>query len=619
MNEAPEDGGGARREENRLRFLICGETADGTSTLLGRLLSESALVCEKELAPRFGASGGKIDFARLFDGLEEGREERGATSAAYRFFATPRRAFLVAESPGEEHSARHMADAASNSDLAVFVVDATKGMLRHTRRHGYVSSLFGIRCFVLAVNEMDLVGFDQARFEEVAAAFAEFASALGVDRVEAIPLAARFGDNVVTASARMPWYKGPTLLEYLERVEVAREGGERPFRFAVQWVNRPHPDFRGCGGTVASGSIAAGERVLAAGTGRVAEVKEILATEGPLARAGAGDAVTLVLAEEIDLAPGDLLADPKNPPEFADQFAAHLLWTSEEPLVPGRSYLLTIGTRRLAATVTALKHRIDVDSLAHLADKSLKASEIGFCNLSTAAPVAFDPYERNRETGAFILIDRFTGETAGAGMIAFALRRASNIHWQALTIGRNERAALKGQVPAVLWFTGLSGAGKSTIADLVEKKLHARGRHTMLLDGDNLRHGLNRDLGFTEVDRVENIRRVGEVARLMNEAGLIVLCSFISPFRAERRMVRDAIEPTAFFEIYVDTPLAECMRRDPKGLYLKAQRGEIRNFTGFDSPYEAPLEPEIHLLGGEENPQALADRILDALARRGIL
>ncbi len=410
----------------------------------------------------------------------------------------------------------------------------------------------------------------------------------------AIPLSALSGDNIIGRSARMPWYRGPSLLDHLESVEVTG-GGKRPFRFPVQWVNRPNASFRGFSGTVASGSIAPGDTVLLAGSGRSTRVREIVTFDGALDRAGAGDAVTLTLADEIDIARGDVLADPRDPPEFVDQFAAHVIWMSEHPLVPGRSYLLKIGARTVPATVTALKHRIDVETLAHLADKTLGLNEIGFCNLSTAAPVAFDPYTVNRDTGAFILIDRFSNETAGAGMIAFGLRRASNIHWQALTVGRDERAALKGQTPAVLWLTGLSGAGKSTIADLVEKQLLADGRHTMLLDGDNVRHGLNRDLGFTDVDRVENVRRVGEVAKLMAEAGLIVICSFISPFRAERRMVRELTGPTAFLEIFVDTPIEECIRRDPKGLYAKAKAGGIEHFTGLDSPYEEPEAPEMRL------------------------
>jgi bifunctional enzyme CysN/CysC len=427
------------------------------------------------------------------------------------------------------------------------------------------------------------------------------------------------GDNVTRPSDRMPWYQGPTLLEHLETVEIVRDGGQQGFRFPVQWVNRPNAEFRGFSGTVISGSIAPGDPVLVAGSGRSTRVREIVTFDGLLDRAEVGDAVTLRLADEIDVARGDLLADPRDLPEYVDQFAAHMIWMSEHRMVPGRSYLLKIGARTVPATVTGLKYRIDVGTLAHLADKSLGLNDIGFCNLSTAAPVAFDPYTDNRDTGAFILIDRLTNETAGAGMIAFGLRRASNIHWQALTVGRDERAALKGQAPAVLWLTGLSGAGKSTIADLVEKQLVADGRHTMLLDGDNVRHGLNRDLGFTDVDRVENIRRVGEVAKLMTDAGLIVICSFISPFRAEREMVRELIKPTAFLEIFVDTPIAECIRRDPKGLYAKARAGRIENFTGIDSPYEPPEAPELRITTIGIPPEDAAAQIIDALRWRRII
>ena len=474
-------------------------------------------------------------FRLLLDGLEDERQQRITIDVAYRSFATPERAFVVADTPGHEQYTRNMATGASTCELAVILVDARKGVLPQTKRHAFICSLFGIRQIVLAVNKMDLVGFDENCFEDIATRFSSFAAGLDSVSVRAIPLAARYGDNVTTRSARMPWYRGPTLLEHLHSADVSGGAGQRPFRFPVQWVNRPNGEFRGYCGTVVSGTIMPGMEVLVAGSSRCTRVKEIVTFDGALARAQAGDAVTLTFESEIDITRGDLLADPAAPPEFVDQFAAHVLWLSEHPLVPGRSYLLKIGTRTVPATVTALKHRIDVETLAHLADRTLDLNEVGFCNLSTAVPIAFDPYEANRETGAFILIDRFTNQTAGAGMIAFGLWRASNLHWQTLTVGREERAALKQQRAAVLWFTGLSGAGKSTIADLVEKKLLAYGRHTMLLDGDNVRHGLNRDLGFTDADRVENIRRVGEVAKLMTEAGLIVLCSFISPFRAERQ------------------------------------------------------------------------------------
>ena len=608
-----------------LRFLTCGSVDDGKSTLIGRLLYDCALILDDQLAAlqresrRFGTAGEDIDFSLLLDGLEDERQQRITIDVAYRFFATPERAFVVADTPGHEQYTRNMATGASTSELAVILVDARKGVLPQTKRHAFICWLLGIGRIVLAVNKMDLVGFEERCFEEIATRFSAFAVGLHGVSIRAIPLAARFGDNVTARSARMPWYRGPTLLEHLHAVEVSNGGGQRPFRFPVQWVNRPNGEFRGYCGTIASGTIAPGEEVLVSGSGRCARVKEIVAFDGTLDCAWAGDAITLTLESEIDIARGDLLADPGAPPEFVDQFAAHVIWLSEHPLVPGRSYLMKIGTRTVTATVTTLKHRIDVDTLAHLADRTLELNEVGFCNLSTNVPVAFDPYEVDRETGAFILIDRFTNETAGAGMIAFGLRRASNLHWQTLTVGREQRAALKEQRAAVLWFTGLSGAGKSTIADLVEKQLLAYGRHTMLLDGDNVRHGLNRDLGFTDADRVENIRRVGEVAKLMTEAGLIVLCSFISPFRAERRMVRELTVPTAFLEIFVDTPLDGCIRRDPKGLYANAKAGRIPHFTGIDSAYETPEAPEMRVTTIGTTPERIAEHVLDELRHRDII
>ena len=612
-------------DKDLLRFLTCGSVDDGKSTLIGRLLYNCALILDDHLATleqesrRFGTAGEDIDFSLLLDGLEDERQQRITIDVAYRFFATPERAFIVADTPGHEQYTRNMATGASTSELAVILVDARKGVLPQTKRHAFICSLLGVRQMVLAVNKMDLVGFNQRRFEEIATGFTTFAAGLSSISIQAIPMSARFGDNVTARSARMRWYSGPTLLEHLHSVETSGGGADQPFRLPVQWVNRPNGEFRGYCGTIASGTIAPGEKVMIAGSDRCTRVKEIAAFDGALDRGFTGDSVTLTLEGETDIARGDLLADPAAPPEFVDQFAAHLVWMSEHPLVPGRSYLLKIGARTVPATVTVLKHRIDINTLAHLADRSLELNEIGFCNLSTAAAVAFDPFEVNRNTGAFILIDRFTNETAGAGMIAFGLRRASNLHWQTLTVGREQRAALKEQRAAVLWFTGLSGAGKSTIADLAEKKLLACGRHTMLLDGDNVRHGLNRDLGFTDADRVENIRRVGEVAKLMTEAGLIVLCSFISPFRAERQMVRELIQPTEFIEIFVDTPLDECIRRDPKGLYAKAKAGRLEHFTGLDSPYETPEAPELRVTTTGTTPESIVEHVFEELRRRAII
>jgi bifunctional enzyme CysN/CysC len=615
----------AAGDKNLLRFLTCGSVDDGKSTLIGRLLYNADVVMGDQLAAleeesrRFGTTGDDIDFSLLLDGLEDERQQRITIDVAYRYFSTARRSFIVADSPGHEQYTRNMATGASSADLAVLLVDARKGLLAQTRRHSLICSLFGIRHIVLAVNKLDLVGFDRAVFDRIAADYSRFAADLGFASLMVIPLSARFGDNLTERSARTPWYDGPSLLGYLESIELADERGQQPFRFPVQWVNRPSADFRGFSGTVAAGSVAPGDPVLVMGSARSSRVKEIVTFDGPLARASTGDAVTLTLEDEIDVSRGDLLVHPDAPAEFADQFAAHVVWMKEEALVPGRSYWLKIGTRTASATVTALKHRVDVDSGAHVAARTLGLNEIGFCNVATSVPVAFDAYATNRDTGGFILIDRLTQETAAAGVIAFALRRATNIHWHESAISPQQRADLKGHLPAVLWFTGLSGAGKSTIANLLEQKLLALGCHTMLLDGDNLRHGLNRDLGFTDTDRVENFRRVGEVARLMSDAGLIVICAFISPFRADRQMAREIAAPRPFLEVFVDTPIAECIRRDPKGLYAKAQAGAIPNFTGIDSAYEPPESAEIQLATIDHDAEALADQLVEELRRRAVL
>ncbi len=612
-------------DKGLLRFLTCGSVDDGKSTLIGRLLYDADLIMGDQLATleresrRFGTTGDDVDFSLLLDGLEDERQQRITIDVAYRFFSTPRRSFIVADCPGHEQYTRNMATGASTADLAVLLLDARKGVLAQTRRHSLICSLFGIRHIVLAVNKLDLVGFDRAVFERICEDYAKFAAPLGFESLVMIPLSARYGDNLTERSARMPWYQGPILLDHLESVEVSDATGDQPLRFPVQWINRPNSEFRGFAGTVAAGSVAPGDPVQVMGSAVASRVKEIVTFDGLSPRAVAGDAVTLTLDDEIDVSRGDLLVNPQAPAEFADQFAAHLVWMKDDRLVPGRSYWLKIGARTVSATVTALKHRIDVDSGAHVAAHTLQINEIGFCNLATSVPVAFDPYAKSRETGGFILIDRMTQDTAGAGVIAFALRRASNIHWHESAVSSAQRAGLKGHQPAVLWLTGLSGAGKSTIANRLEQKLLTIGCHTMLLDGDNVRHGLNRDLGFTDTDRVENIRRVGEVARLMGDAGLIVICAFISPFRADRQMAREVAGHHSFLEVFVDTPIAECIRRDPKGLYAKASSGAIPNFTGIDSAYEPPQDPEIRLVTVGHDPEALADQIIEELRRRVIL
>jgi len=584
-----------------LRFLTCCSVDDGKSTLIGRLLYEQQLILTDQLAAlerdskKHGTVGPDIDFALLVDGLEAEREQGITIDVAYRSFSTERRAFIVADTPGHEQYTRNMATGASNCDLAVLLVDCRKGLLTQTHRHAAIVSLLGIRHVVLAVNKIDLVGYDQAAFEKIAAEFQAFAAPLGFATCVAIPISARFGDNISRQSDNTAWYSGPTLLAYLEKIGVEEDRSALPFRMPVQWVNRPHLDFRGFCGTIASGTVRPGDEVTVAVSGKLTRVERIVTADGDLEVASAGDAVSLTLADALDVGRGDLLAAPQARPEVADQFAATLIWMSDEKLLPGRSYLMKIGARTIPATVTGLKYRLDVTTLAHHPAKTLALNEVGFCNLATTAPIAFDHYADNRVSGAFILIDRYTNATAAAGLIAFGLRRAANIHPQDLTITKAGRAHLMHQRPAVLWFTGLSGSGKSTIANLVEQQLNARGVHTILLDGDNIRHGLNKDLSFSAADRVENIRRIGEVAKLMTDAGLIVLCAFISPFAADRQMVRDTVGDGEFIEIFVDTPLDQCIARDPKGLYKKAFAGEITNFTGVDQAYETPLAAELVL------------------------
>jgi bifunctional enzyme CysN/CysC len=618
-------GGAGGPAKGLLRFLTCGSVDDGKSTLIGRLLYDTKLILEDQLVAlerdsrKHGTTGDDIDFALLVDGLEAEREQGITIDVAYRFFSTPRRSFIVADTPGHEQYTRNMATGASNSDAAVILIDARKGLLTQTRRHSYICSLLGIRHVLVAVNKIDLVEFSGERFHHIVGDYLGFAQSLDFASITTIPVSARYGDNVTQRSERMCWYDGPSLLEHLESLDVERAPEERPFRFPVQWVNRPNLDFRGFSGTVASGVIRQGDRVVVAASGKESAVARIVTADGDLPEAHAGDAVTLTLEHQIDVARGDVIARADARPEVVDQFAAHLLWMAEEPMLPGRSYLMRIGTKYLPARVTSLKHKVDVNTLEHIAAKTLGLNEIGLCNVATAVAVAFDPYTENRETGAFILIDRFTNATAGAGMITFGLRRATNIHRQSLLVDKSLRVELNAHRPAILWFTGLSGSGKSTIANIVERELHAHGTHTYMLDGDNVRHGLNRDLGFTDADRVENIRRVGEVARLFVDAGLVVLCSFISPFRAERRMVRELVGADEFVEIYVDTPLEECMRRDPKGLYARARQGKIKNFTGIDSPYEAPENPEIVVRTSDGSPEEIARGIVEGLRERRII
>jgi bifunctional enzyme CysN/CysC len=613
----------SRGRKSHLRFLTCGSVDDGKSTLIGRLLHDTGCITDDQRASlaqdsvRFGTVGDELDFALLTDGLEDERHQGITIDVAYRYFSTPRRSFVVADTPGHEQYTRNMATGASTSDLAILLVDARKGLIVQTRRHAVIASLMGIRQVVLAVNKLDLVQWSRDRFEEIAVAFKEFASRLGFQAIVAIPLSARHGDNVTAPSANTKWYEGPVLLEYLECVEIEADPLARPFRLPVQMVLRPSADERMIAGTVASGTISVGQGVVVASSGRVSTVTDIRVSGASRQSAAAGDAIAVALADQVDVGRGDLLASPDVLPHIADQFAAHVVWMAEDHLLPGRSYLMKIGTRTLPASVTAIKYRLSVDSLEHQAVHTLQSNEIGVCNLAAVSPVAFDDFAENRGTGGFVLIDRFSNATLAAGMIDFALRRGENIHPQRLDVSKRARSALKGQRPAILWFTGLSGAGKSTIANRVESRLAALGRHSYLLDGDNLRSGLNKDLGFSDADRVENIRRIGEVAKLFVDAGVIVLCAFISPFRSERAEIRNLTLSGEFVEIFVDTPLEVCEARDPKGLYAKSRAGRLPNFTGIDSPYEPPENPELVLRAADTSADDLADRVVAYLLTRG--
>ena len=604
------------QRKSLLRFITCGSVDDGKSTLIGRLLYDSRAIFADQLSAleadskRVGTQGQNIDFALLVDGLAAEREQGITIDVAYRFFATEKRKFIVADTPGHEQYTRNMVTGASTADAAVILIDARKGVLTQTRRHSFLVHLLRLRHVVLAVNKMDLVGYDQRVFDTIVADYRAFATAIGITDFTAIPISGFVGDNIASRSDAMPWYAGPSLIEHLERIDVETDVAQaRPFRMPVQWVNRPDHDFRGFSGLIASGRVKPGDAVRILPSGRISHIARIVTMDGDLPEAVAGQSVTLTLADEVDCSRGDVIATADNPPQVADQFQATIVWMAETPLLPGRSYWLKLGTQTVSATVQEPRHAIDVNTLAELSVRTLALNDIGVGEVYTARDLVFGPFTGGAALGGFILIDRATNATVAAGMLHFALRRAQNVHWQAVDITRAAHAAQKGQTPRLLWFTGLSGSGKSTIANLVEKKLYALGRHSFLLDGDNVRHGLNKDLGFTDADRIENIRRVGEVAKLMTDAGLIVLTAFISPFRAEREMVR-AMLPEEFVEIFVDTPLAEAEARDVKGLYAKARAGKIANFTGISSAYEAPERPDIRIDTLRESPEAAAERIV---------
>ena len=615
----------AHENKSLLRFITCGSVDDGKSTLIGRLLYESKMIFEDQLtaleqdSKKVGTQGENIDFALLVDGLAAEREQGITIDVAYRFFATEHRKFIVADTPGHEQYTRNMATGASTADLAVLLIDARQGVLTQTKRHAFIASQLGVRHIVLAVNKMDLVDYSENVFNEIVEDFKAFDAQLDIPNLHAIPVSALVGDNVVDGSRFMPWYERPSLLGYLEGVDVEAEETSQPFRMPVQWVNRPDLDFRGYAGRIAGGIIRPGDDIRVLPSGKQSKIARIVTMDSDLDEAVSGQSVTLTLTDEIDISRGDVIATSETPPEISDQFDTTIIWLSEEPMLPGRSYKMKTSSRLVSATVNAPKHKTDVNTLQKHPARTLQLNEIGNCTLAVDRPIAFDSYAENRQTGSFILIDRMTNNTVGMGMINFPLRRAANIHWQNLDINKAANAEQKGQNPAVLWFTGLSGSGKSTIANEVQRRLYATGRHSFILDGDNVRHGLNRDLGFTDADRVENIRRVAEVSKLMVEAGLIMLVSFISPFRAERDLARNLMEEGEFIEIFVNTPLSVAETRDPKGLYKKARAGNLKNFTGIDSPYEAPENPEIEINTAEMSVEDAAERVINGLIERGII
>jgi len=608
-----------------LRFITCGSVDDGKSTLIGRLLYESHMVFEDHLAQlevdsaKVGTQGTDLDFALLLDGLTAEREQGITIDVAYRFFSTERRKFIVADTPGHEQYTRNMVTGASTADVAVLMVDARKGILTQTRRHSYLVSLLGIKHVVVAINKMDLVEYGRDTFDAISADYAEFAEQLDIDHISFIPVSALKGDNIVEASGNTPWYRGPTLMGYLETVPVDDDVANGPFRLPVQWVNRPDLDFRGFSGRIVGGTVCPGDpiRVLPAGT--TSTVDRVVTFDGDLDEAIAGQSVTITLTDEIDASRGDLICAGDAPAEVADQFESHIVWMHEDEMLPGRPYLMKVGTRTVGVTISNPKYRVDVNSLDHLAANTLELNEIGVCNLSLDRAIPFDAYTDNRDTGSFVIIDKLTQNTVGAGLLHFALRRSHNIHWQDVRVDKSERSEQMRHAPGVVWMTGLSGSGKSTIANVVESKLHTLGVHTYMLDGDNVRHGLNRDLGFTDADRVENIRRIAEVSGLMVDAGLVVIVSFISPFAAERQLARDRVEENEFIEVHVDASVAVAEERDPKGLYAKARRGELTNFTGIDSPYEAPESPDVHIDTANVAPEDAADMVIEAMRTRGIV
>ena len=605
------------QNKSMLRFITCGSVDDGKSTLIGRLLYESKMIFEDQLAAlendsrRVGTQGQDIDFALLVDGLAAEREQGITIDVAYRFFATEKRKFIVADCPGHEQYTRNMVTGASTADCAVILIDARKGVLVQTRRHSFLCHQLGIRNLVLAVNKMDLIDYDDTKFNAIVSDYAKFAESIGIESFTAVPISGLAGDNITSRSDNTDWYGGPVLIDLLETMQISNTASQKkPFRMPVQWVNRPNLDFRGFSGLIASGTVKPGDELRSLPSGKTSTVKSVVTMDGELDEAVAGQSITITLEEEIDCSRGDVLATADDPPQVADQFETTIVWMDDEPLVVGRGYWLKLGTQMVSVTIAEPKYEIDVNTMEHLASQTLNLNQIGVCEITTDRRIVFDPYTENRALGGFILIDKITNHTVGAGMLHFSLRRSQNVHWQPTDITRDHHASMKNQTPRVLWFTGLSGSGKSTIANEVEKKLALMNRHTFLLDGDNVRHGLNKDLGFTESDRIENIRRIGEVAKLMTDAGLIVLTAFISPFRADRQLVRDMIDGGEFIEIHVDTPLEIAEARDVKGLYKKAREGKLKNFTGIDSPYEPPESPEIRVNTVEMTPEEAADHII---------